>query len=117
MIPAIADYEVRRELLRLRATVQLRNLDGLRGRFDYLPVNERAWDVAASFWALLRNAGIATSGPQDLDADAILAGQAVTLGQPGDVVMIATTNVRHLARFPGIDARHGATISYQDDSR
>ncbi len=45
-----------------------------------------------------------TAGDEGLDADAILAGQADTLAPPGDVVVIATTNVRHLGRFPGIDA-------------
>ena len=40
-----------------------------------------------------------------LDADAILAGQAAFAGQPGDTVTIATTNLAHLSRFPGIDAQ------------
>jgi predicted nucleic acid-binding protein len=111
VVPAVADYEVRRELLRLGAAARLRNLDGLRARFDYLPVSEAAWDRAAAFWALLRGAGAPTAGPQDLDADAILAGQAATAGQPGDVVTVATTNVRHLGRFPGVDARPWATIT------
>ncbi len=47
----------------------------------------------------------------DLDADAILAGQATTLGGAGDVVTVATSNVGHLARFPGLDARQWATIT------
>jgi hypothetical protein len=110
VIPAIADYEVRRELIRLLATAKLRNLDGLCVRFPYLEINRAALDRAAELWAMVRRAGQPTAGPSDLDADAILAGQAATLGQPGDLVIIATTNARHLARFPGIDARDWATI-------
>jgi hypothetical protein len=61
--------------------------------------------MAAEFWASLRQAGVPTASPDALDADAILAGQAALLGQPGDTVTIATTNRAHLNRFPGIDAR------------
>jgi predicted nucleic acid-binding protein len=111
VVPAVADYEVRRELIRLGAVAQLANLDRLRARFLYLPITAVAWDEAAGFWALLRKSGVPTAGPQDLDADAILAGQALTAGHPGDSVTIATTNVAHLGRFPGIDARHWSSIA------
>jgi predicted nucleic acid-binding protein len=111
IIPAIADYEVRRELLRLGATTKLKNLDVLRARFDYLDISGVALDRAAAFWALLRQGGLPTAGPDDLDADAILGGMAATVGQPGDTVTIATTNVRHLGRFPGIDAQLWSTIA------
>jgi hypothetical protein len=60
---------------------------------------------AAEFWAFLRQMGIPTATPDALDADAILAGQAALAGQPGDTVTIATTNLAHLNRLPGIDAR------------
>jgi hypothetical protein len=60
---------------------------------------------AAEFWAILRQSGVPTSSSDALDADAILAGQAALAGQPGDSVTIATTNLAHLNRFPGVDAR------------
>lgn len=34
-----------------------------------------------------------------------------TIGAPGDEVVIATTNVRHLSRFPGVDARTWSEIA------
>src|SRR5208282_5612603 len=63
------------------------------------------WLKAAEFWAFLRQSGIPTASPDALDADVILAGQAALAGQPGDTVTIATTNLAHLSRFPGIDAQ------------
>jgi predicted nucleic acid-binding protein len=111
VIPAIADYEVRRELSRLGAMTKLRRLDALRLRFGCLDISAEALDQAAAFWAHLRRGGLPTAGDVDLDSDAILAGQAATLGMPGDVVTIATTNVRHLGRFPGIEAREWSTIA------
>lgn len=47
----------------------------------------------------------------DHPEDAILAGVAATIGSPGNPVVIATTNVGHLSRFPGIDARPWEQIS------
>lgn len=111
VIPAVVDYEVRRELLRAGFSAAVLRLDGLKTQFLYLPVSEAAWNRAAEFWALLRNMGLPTAGPQELDGDAILAGQALTVGRPGDIVTIATTNVGHMARFPGVDAQPWATIT------
>ena len=54
---------------------------------------------------------VEAAGPDALDADAILAGVAATIGAPGDEVVIATTNVRHLSRFAGVDARVWAEIA------
>jgi hypothetical protein len=111
LVPSVCDFEVRRELVRLRASTKIRNLDALRNRFDYLDVSQAAWDRAAGFWALVRQGGLPTAGNAELDVDAILAGMANTIGQPGDQVTIATTNVRHFLRFPGIDARTWQTIT------
>ncbi len=65
VIPEIADYEVRRELMRAGATAGLRRLEQLERRFLYLPITTGAMRRACDFWALLRNAGVPTSGPQD----------------------------------------------------
>ena len=110
MIPAIADFEVRRELLRVRATFKLGRLARLRDRFQILGITTEALGRAAEFWATLRRSGLPTAGDESLDADAILAGMAVTTGRPGDSVIVATSNVRHLARFSGVDARQREAI-------
>ena len=109
VIPEIAHYEVRRELFRIRAVGSLRRLEYYldpSGGLKHLTISTDAMIKAAEFWALLRQSGVPTSSPDALDADAILAGQAAVLaGQPGDTVTIATTNLAHLNRFPGVDAQ------------
>lgn len=54
---------------------------------------------AAEFWAKARQQGRPTAPDLALDADVILAAQATILARQGDPVVIATTNVGHLARF------------------
>jgi len=70
VIPEIADYEVRRELLR-----------------------------AADFWANARRMGRQSADDASLDADMILVAQAGDLVRDGDETVIATTNIRHLVLF------------------
>ena len=111
LVPEIVDYEVRRELIRAKATAGLRRLDAVLVRFILLPLDRAALLRAAELWAQLRNAGVPTANRHALDADAILAGQALTTAEPGDVVIVATSNIRHLGRFPGIDARPWTTIT------
>jgi hypothetical protein len=108
VIPEIAHFEVRRELLRIRAVGSLRRLDYVldpSSGFQHLTLSTDAIMKAAEFWAFVRQAGVPTASPDSLDADAILAGQAALVGQPGDTVTIATANLAHLIRFPGIDAQ------------
>jgi hypothetical protein len=74
VIPDIAHYEVRRELLRIRAVGSLRRLDYAldpSSGFDRLTLTTDAIIKAAEFWAFLRQTGIPTASPDALDADAI----------------------------------------------
>ncbi len=97
MIPEIADFEVRRELLRVGRRRGVERLDQLRVGLEFVPITSDAMLRAAAFWADARRRGRATAGDQSLDADVILAGQAATLGR-GQVV-VASSNPRHIARF------------------
>jgi predicted nucleic acid-binding protein len=97
LVPEIADYEVRRELLRARLTKSIRRLDQLKATLGFLPITSDAMLKAAEFWAETRSRGRPTAHEKSLDADAILAGQAATLS--GQEVGVATANPRHLARF------------------
>jgi predicted nucleic acid-binding protein len=109
--PEIADFEVRRELLRARATAGLRRLDRLIGKVIYAPITTPAMRRAAEFWAHARQSGFPTAGPLSLDADCIVAAQASLACGLGDTMTIATRNPGHLTRFPGIDAREWERIS------
>ena len=97
MVPEIADYEVRRELLRARRTAGIARLDALIAQAEYLAITTSAMRQAATFWAEARQQGRPTAADPALDGDVILAAQAATLGRAD--VIVATTNVRHLSRF------------------
>ncbi len=97
MIPEVADYEVRRELLRVGRSRSVERLDQLRVSLGFVPITSEAMLRAAAFWADARRRGKPTAGDQSLDADVILAGQAATLGR-GQVV-VASSNPGHIARF------------------
>lgn len=111
VVPEIADYEVRRELIRRGARTGLTRLDSLASRLIYNSLTTPIMRKAAEFWADLRSRDLPTAGDEGLDADAILAAQAALIGNPGDTVTVATSNPRHLARFPGIDARDWPSIN------
>ncbi len=97
IIPEIADYEVRRELLRANKTKGIARLDELAKFLEYLPITTDAMRQAAHLWAQARQQGQPTAGDKTIDGDMILVAQAMTLSV-SDVV-IATTNVGHLSRF------------------
>jgi hypothetical protein len=101
IIPEIADYEVRRELLRANKLKGIARLDELTQLVEYLPITTTAMRQAALFWAQARQQGQPTAGDKTIDGDVILVDQAVTLNV-ADVV-IATTNVGHLSRFVNAD--------------
>jgi len=101
IIPEIADYEVRRELLRANKAAGLARLDRLSSLLEYLPLTTAAMRQAAHFWALARQQGMPTAGDKAIDGDMILAGQAATLA--ASEIVVATTNVDHLARWVPAD--------------
>ncbi|MBM3475600.1 MAG: nucleic acid-binding protein [Armatimonadetes bacterium] len=107
-IPEIADYEVRRELLRAGRLHSIAELDALCEATSYLPITTDVMRRAALLWARARAQGRPTADPAALDCDVILAAQAALAGDPDDQVTIATTNVGHLALFA--DARHWQDI-------
>jgi predicted nucleic acid-binding protein len=97
VVPEIADYEVRRELLRADRITGLARLDSLVQELDYLPISTAAMRLAAQLWAQTRRQGRPTADNRALDGDVILAAQVLT--SPYADAVIATTNVSHLALF------------------
>ncbi len=101
----ICDYEVKRGLLLAQKQGLMADglaiLDDLHKFIDFLPVDETILDLAADIWATARSEGQPTAGDRNLDADMIICAtwQDLATRYPGQEVVIATTNVRHLSRF------------------
>jgi predicted nucleic acid-binding protein len=75
-LPALADFELRRELLRLGATASLRALDRLATEIVYIPLTDAMLRDAAALWAGLWRTGHPLGTADSLSADVILAAQA-----------------------------------------
>jgi predicted nucleic acid-binding protein len=105
VVPAIADFEVRRELVRagkLRGIARLNAFNAAES-YRFLSVTDSALLLGANLWAAARNAGTATADPKELDGDVLIAAQAIDTGVPTAEFVIATVNVGHLARFAPAD--------------
>jgi predicted nucleic acid-binding protein len=100
-VPEVADYELRRELLRARKSTSVARLDAFNAaRSDrYLPITTTAMRLAAELWARARNTGVPTADARSLDADVILAAQVLSCGIAPSDVAVASVNVRHITRF------------------
>ena len=96
-VPEIADYELRRELLRAGKTAAVNRLDVFNAAEAdrYLPLTTADVRQAAQLWALARNAGRVGAPPDALDGDVLIAAQALRL----NAVVVATANVSHLAHL------------------
>ncbi|MEG4623184.1 nucleic acid-binding protein [Microcoleus sp. w1-18aA5] len=108
ILPEIADYEVRRELIRAGKLAGIQRLDELKLQFTYRPLTTEVMLLAAQLWADSRRRGRPTAEPNALDGDVILAAQAILEASEGNDVVIATTNVGHLSQF--VDAREWRLI-------
>lgn len=61
IVPEIADYEVRRELVRARRTAGIARLDAFIGQVEFLPLETAAMRQAAAFRADARQQGRPTA--------------------------------------------------------
>lgn len=93
-LPEIADYELRRGLLSLRAGGALRRLDALARTLVYLPLDTTTMRQAATLWAQAKQSGHLNAHPSELNGDVILAAQALQVG-----AIVVTENLGHLSLF------------------
>ena len=90
-VPDVCDYELRRELIRAGKEEGRIRLDQLIKVFGMINVTPDIWRQAAQLWARARNQGRPTADPKALDADVILAAEAlahdavVLTTDPGDL--------------------------------
>lgn len=109
VLPEIVDYEVRRGLLHeaLRnertTTKAIDRLDELGKRCLYVALQTSMMRKAAHLWAEARARGNPTAPDDTLDADPILAAQALHVQG-----VVVTQNVRHLAQF--VEAKRWSDI-------
>jgi predicted nucleic acid-binding protein len=95
VVPAIADYEVRRERIgagKLRSVIKLDTFNAA-SPDRFLSVTDSALILAAQFWAQSRNAGATIADPKELNADVLIAAQAIHTGIARDSFVIATSNL------------------------
>jgi predicted nucleic acid-binding protein len=98
-VPEIADYELRRELKRIKSTKSIERLDTLGQVVGYVSISTPMMRRAAEFWSQARQSGVPTADDKALDADMILAAQVVASTDNDEPIVVATTNVKHLERF------------------
>jgi predicted nucleic acid-binding protein len=111
IVPAIADYEVRRELIRAGKSQGISRLDQFIDATPerYLPPTAEAFRKAAELWAKVRNEGLPTAADEALDADVLFAAQLLTSKFAAEKLVVATSNPKHIARF--LNAREWQNIS------
>lgn len=97
-VPEIADYEVRRELVRLKRNKSINRLNQL-ARYNLIPLDTDTMRTAAELWANIRTEGQPTASDDSLDGDVILAAQAILQLNNFDEVVVVTTNLNHISRF------------------
>jgi len=105
LVPAIADYEVRRELVRagkIRGVAMLNAFNSAEPD-RFLSLSDPALLCAADLWARSRNSGVPTADPRELDGDVLIAAQALDAGYPSTDFVIATTNPGHIEQFAPCD--------------
>jgi predicted nucleic acid-binding protein len=103
VVPEIADYELRRELLRAGKAHGVLRLDALIAASLYAPLTTKAMRLAAEMWSQVRQQRLTTAPDHALDGDVILAAQAKLMELDGFDVVVATTNVGHLSRLVKAD--------------
>ncbi len=103
IVPEIADYEIRRNLILENKLESIAELDKLKRTLLYQPITTSTILKAAELWADARRRGKPTADPKELDADVVLAAMAIETK-----AVIATENVGHLGRYT--TARHWSAV-------
>jgi predicted nucleic acid-binding protein len=104
----LCNYEEMRGLLsssilKKEVAPGIKSLEFLRadGFLEFLPVSTEALDLAAKLWARASTSGQTTRDEKDIDIDIIISAQYQLLRNefPGQQVIMATTNLKHLSIF------------------
>ncbi|MGD2181346.1 type II toxin-antitoxin system VapC family toxin [Lusitaniella coriacea] len=100
----MCEYEVKRGLTiekRAGKKTGIEILNELKAIIEFLPITGADLDVACELWADSIEKGIQVAPENDINIDIILCAQWENLVKenPGQEIIIASKNVRHLGRF------------------
>lgn len=97
-LPEIVAYEVRRGLwvkkLKDNNSKNLERFEAFSKHLTYLPINTNVFKIAEKLWAKARVKGYPTASIDSLDADVLLAAQAIEIE-----ASVITENVKHLKNY------------------
>lgn len=97
-LPEIAVYEVRRGLcvkkLKDSNFKGLEKFDEFSKLLPYLPINTNVFKIAEELWARARVNGYPTATNDSLDADVLIAAQAIDIK-----ASVITENIKHLKNY------------------
>lgn len=116
IVPAVADFEVRRELLCAGKTqgIELLNACNMAQPDRYLPLTDSALKRAAELWSQAGNRGALPADPKELSCDVLIASQALDyqelFGLSTSDIIIATLNVGHISLFAPADIWTNITV-------
>lgn len=102
VIPEVADYEVRRLLVKRKAVARIARLDELIKTVYYHPISTSVMHHAADAWAACRLRGQPFTVDDRFDGDAVFVGHVRVLEAAGTQVLVATHDVADLS--PWVDA-------------
>ncbi len=106
VVPAVADYELRRELIRSPQKKGLMRLDEFIAAKPnrFLSITDDALKSGAELWAEARNKGKPSAEDPALDGDVLLCAQIRLLETACSAYVVATTNLKHLGLY--VHAKH-----------
>ncbi len=113
---AIVDYEVRRGLVlayyNQKSSMGLERLEEIQQEIPFLPITLEVSYRASQLWAQAQISGNPVESPEKLNADILIAAQVQLLEEefPGQAVIVATTNIKHLQLF--CNAKNWYEISF-----
>lgn len=107
-LPEIVSYETRRGLhvkkIKEPTFKGLERFESFSKYLNFLPINSNVFRIAEELWAKARCQGCPTADDKSLDADVLLAAQAIEIE-----ACVITENVKHLEKY--VATSHWENIS------
>lgn len=106
----ICKYEVKRSLILAQKKSKYKiggidKLEELSDLIEFIPITRKEIDIACEMWSNCILNGEKLASENDINFDLIICShwQILTKENPGQEVIIATKNIRHLSRFAKVE--------------